>query len=931
MNPNQRQHQHRQQRQSPPGSRFDSASPQRQQRQQRRNQTNDTHRNHRGTAAPAEQGESSWWGPLEGVWNSFMMEPVETEQQRRQRIQREKLKKRKARMEQQRLEHHRQLQMKTQYDDRQHMDGILREEVHHHELMIPQDDGTNVPVAPPYRPQPRQQRPQQQRPPVVYEKDGFVMEQQGAKSKHRNLSPLRSRTPPTGPNRSPLRQQQHSPVPPPPPDSPIPPPPPPPPEKPFSDGSGGIWAFFFGTEKRRLNFWTVLSILMLGPPIFLGGFYAGHGLESNPRIFVAPHDGSSSDGPGNGGPGSDQFRPTLPPYVYETNIFMIQDEVLKQDERLFLTSTNQGVHLKQESNGNLVLYDRDKTVMWHSGLIRATLKSQTYSTTLQGDGNLVTHSTTYDKAQRMWSTQVEWSSASESLHHGEYTLLLTPNADGLMIIRRVDSEIIWSTVPVELEASPTAYPTNQPFQTVRPTRPPVDYPTPNPTMYPTRTPTLTPTDYPTMAPSPRPTMFPWPDTVPQSQVYSLESGPLVGHTTHDSCKFWVFLGRPVPMQLVYWPHDDSGSGTDYLASSQTVFLYPDAESNGAAIETILGLQPDTLYLYEVRVSNEWLSQGHFKTAPAPKQATSFKYLLASCMNVKSNDGGYRNQPVWNEALDKDIDFAMLPGDTVYLNNNDWTPEGEMIYDRIWYRNMQQRAEVHFARLIKTVPTYGSWDDHDYGKNNAEHRQKGKKNSLEAWAHLWPNPYQGSPKGTGNYYSYSWGDVDFFVLDCRWYRNSYNGTLFGDPQLEWLEEELIASTATFKIIVSASDVMEKSMTRDVKDIGKIVSRNSISGVLFNSGDIHRNEYKVQDLENWPYRVHQLTSSGIARVWRRNFAIINVNTGLNDPEVKAEFYAADSRERLTTWSNDPNLECGSSPENENRQSKCTQRIRLSELTP
>jgi len=521
----------------------------------------------------------------------------------------------------------------------------------------------------------------------------------------------------------------------------------------------------------------------------------------------------------------------------------------------------------------------------------------------------------------MWTTEVEWSSASESLHHGEYTLLLTPKADGLMIIRHVDSEIMWSTVPVELEATDT--PTISPTIT---TRPPVDYPTPKPTLYPTRTPTVTPTDFPTVAPSPRPTMFPWPETVPQSQVYSIESGPLVGHTTHDSCKFWVFLGRPIPMQLVYWPYSENYS----LATSRTITLYPDAESNGAAIQTILGLKPDTLYLYEVRISNEWLSQGKFKTAPAPQQAASFKYLLTSCMNVQSNDGGYRNQPVWEEVIEKNVDFAMLAGDNVYFNNADWTYQGEMIYARIWSRFLEQRAESHFARLIKSVPTYGSWDDHDYGRNNAEHRQPGKENSLQAWSHLWANPYQGSSKGPGNYYSYSWGNVDFFVLDCRWYRNSYNGTLFGNPQLEWIEEELIASTAIFKIIISASDVMEKGMTRDLRAIGSIVARNSISGVLFNSGDIHRNEYKVQDIENWPYRVHQLTSSGIARVWRRPFAIINVNTNLNDPEIKAEFYAADSSKRFTSWSNDPNLDC-SRYEDENRQSKCTQIIRLSDLTP
>jgi len=125
---------------------------------------------------------------------------------------------------------------------------------------------------------------------------------------------------------------------------------------------------------------------------------------------------------------------------------------------------------------------------------------------------------------------------------------------------------------------------------------------------------------------------------------------------------------------------------------------------------------------------------------------------------------------------------------------------------IFYSNLQQRTEPHFAHLIKTVPTYSQWDNNDYGSPTAEHSQRGKWNSLAAWGHLWPNPYQGSSKGAGNYYSYSWGDVDFFVMDCRWYRNRAEGTLFGNAQLEWLFEKLIDSSATFKVIVVASGVL-----------------------------------------------------------------------------------------------------------------------------
>jgi alkaline phosphatase D len=247
------------------------------------------------------------------------------------------------------------------------------------------------------------------------------------------------------------------------------------------------------------------------------------------------------------------------------------------------------------------------------------------------------------------------------------------------------------------------------------------------------------------------------------------------------------------------------------------------------------------------------------------------------------------------------------------------------------RNLQQRDESHFAHFIKSIPTYGGWDDHDYGKNDAEHDQPGKEIALAAWKDLWPNPYPDTVQFPGNYYSYSWGDADFFVLDCRWYRNSKTGTLFGTPQLEWLSEQLVASKATFKIVVSGSDVMADSMGDDVRRIGKVVAANGISGVLFNSGDIHRNEFKVQELEGWPYPVMQITSSGIGRVWRRPYAIVNVDTSLPDPEVVAQFYSADSSDAYTSWSNDANLRCSDVQGNNDKESFCTERIRLSDLTP
>jgi hypothetical protein len=41
-------------------------------------------------------------------------------------------------------------------------------------------------------------------------------------------------------------------------------------------------------------------------------------------------------------------------------------------------------------------------------------------------------------------------------------------------------------------------------------------------------------------------------------------------------------------------------------------------------------------------------------------------------------------------------------------------------------------------------------------------------------------------------------------------------------------------------VTGSNMMERGMAEDVEKIGAVVTQHKISGVLFNAGDIHRNE-------------------------------------------------------------------------------------------
>jgi alkaline phosphatase D len=467
-------------------------------------------------------------------------------------------------------------------------------------------------------------------------------------------------------------------------------------------------------------------------------------------------------------------------------------------------------------------------------------------------------------------------------------------------------------------------------------------------------PTRDPTGNPTTRPTAWPTAFvPWipsssatepkeeESSPPQNEVVAIppvSMGPLVGHTTHDSVTLWAyfvgFANHNSTMEILLYDY-----GTDALIMTVDS-VAPRKDRNNAIIETIKGLQPETSYKYGMHIFGERVGKGSFTTAPHPNHnnkgnkggGTTFDYILTSCMNYRQ----YKNQMVWDVIVEKlggkYPDFSILSGDTVYLQEGIDITENGVDFDRLWFRNQEQRTEQHFAKFVQNVPTYATWNDHEYGSNNANKDQKGKTNSLRAWESLWANPgYGDESTDDGVYYSYYWGDVHYIITDDHWYRDPSKDNRLGIKQTEWIEDELVNSKGTFKVIVIGSDIMERGWSSDLDNIGTIVREHSVDGVVFHAGDIHRNEYKEMIAGGFPYPVKQITSSGIAKVWRRPFVHIAVDTQADDPTMTAFFYGASSTADVTTWTNDPSLVCTSiEGVDRTKEHTCTETIRLSDLT-
>ena len=350
----------------------------------------------------------------------------------------------------------------------------------------------------------------------------------------------------------------------------------------------------------------------------------------------------------------------------------------------------------------------------------------------------------------------------------------------------------------------------------------------------------------------------------------LDSGPMVGHTTHNRASIWALDHGAKNLKFSLLEENGLTNETTAAAGIHDVFRHQFTD-----------LKPATKYRYQITTPSGEVVAGGFTTAPEPDKPTRFTYAVTSCMDAKR----FPEQIAWDLALEKDPDFHLLVGDNVYADSTR--------FDVLLEHHLKQRAVPNFARFIATRPNYAVWDDHDYGPNDSHGATPGKEDSLKAFKTLWANPSYGLPETPGVFHTFKRGDVEFFMLDGRYYRTDERApktpgkTQFGEAQLDWLFDSLRKSKATFKVIVKGYDIMSTRYPDETKKIAGRIRKEGISGIFFHSGDIHRNEFKQQD-HGMGYPMTQITSSGIARNPVRPWTLIQIDTTVQDPTVTAEFY-------------------------------------------
>lgn len=351
---------------------------------------------------------------------------------------------------------------------------------------------------------------------------------------------------------------------------------------------------------------------------------------------------------------------------------------------------------------------------------------------------------------------------------------------------------------------------------------------------------------------------------------SLISGPMLGPVELRVAKVWLEVSPAVKTVSLQYYKAGNNRGIKTIE-----YKGPLGRDFNPLQITIGGLDFNTTYEYRIIIDGKASPKtARFTTKDLwewRKPPPAFSFLTGSC--------SYFNQPVYDrpgipygkdssifESMAREkAAFMLWLGDAWYTREVDYNSEWGL-----WYRASHDRALPILQPFLGSMPQLAIWDDHDYGPNDIGRNYILKEASRNVFNSYFCNPSAGE-NGQGTYTMMSWGDVEVFMTDDRWWRSadamkdSINGKpnpgkeMLGKQQMEWLKNSLLYSQATFKIIAVGSQVLNpvspydkwRDFPAEYLEMMDFLRDNKIEGVLFLTGDRHHSEIiKVERAKNYP---------------------------------------------------------------------------------
>ncbi len=266
-------------------------------------------------------------------------------------------------------------------------------------------------------------------------------------------------------------------------------------------------------------------------------------------------------------------------------------------------------------------------------------------------------------------------------------------------------------------------------------------------------------------------------------------------------------------------------------------------------------------------------------ARAQGQAPLTRIAFGSCAHQD------QPQPIWDAVLRYLPDLFIFAGDNVY---GDLTPGASNGLRQAYAKAARIEG---YQRLRERIPVLATWDDHDYGQNDAGGDFPYQDEAKALFLEFWRVP-EDDPRRTraGVYHAAVRGPagmrLQVILLDLRSFRSPLRRkpagapgpgpyapdpdpakTMLGAAQWAWLEGQL-RQPAELRLIVSSVQFLAAghgyerwgNLPHERARLLELIAATRANGVIFLSGDRHVGALYRLD-EGVPYPLYEITSSGL----------------------------------------------------------------------
>lgn len=288
------------------------------------------------------------------------------------------------------------------------------------------------------------------------------------------------------------------------------------------------------------------------------------------------------------------------------------------------------------------------------------------------------------------------------------------------------------------------------------------------------------------------------------------------------------------------------------------------------------------------------------SAPLSADTVITRFAFGSCVNEN------RDMTFWDVIAAQKPQAFLLIGDNVY---GDTRPTNSADIPTLAASYKKLNSRVEFDRFRRNIPMMTTWDDHDYGANDA-----GGSFAFKEWAEKVYESYWGASDEVksrpGVYESRIVGPagrrVQFIMLDGRFFRSDLatmpyrdpaptlgwyipnmdvKATILGSTQWDWLAQEL-DKPADVRFIISSTQVVTdahnfEGWTNFPKERDRLyamLGNKGINNAVFLTGDRHAGGFYKTNAPGLSKPLWDFTSSSL------NFAFGKGDIGDREPDPR-----------------------------------------------